>query len=58
MNSRALSILEITGLKDRIIYDDGSNLLPETLTVDYERVNPIIDEWRKKSENYIHESLK
>lgn len=58
MNSRALSILEITGLKDRIIYDDGSNLLPKTLTVDYDRVNPIIDEWRKKSENYIHESLK
>lgn len=48
MNSRALSILEITGLKDRIIYDDGSNLLPKTLTVDYDRVNPIIDEWRKK----------
>ena len=58
MNSRALSILEITGLKDRIIYDDGSNLLPKSLTVDYDRVNPIIDEWRKKSENYIHESLK
>lgn len=58
MNSRALSILEITGLKDRIIYDDGSNQLPKTLTVDYNRVNPIVDDWRKKSENYIRESLK
>lgn len=58
MNSRALSILEITGLKDRIIYDDGSNQLPKTLMVDYDRVNPIVDEWRIKSENYIHESLK
>lgn len=58
MNSRALSILEITDLKERIIYDDGSNQLPNSLYVDYDRVNPIIDEWRKKSENYIHESLK
>lgn len=58
MNSRALSILEITGLKERIIYDDGSNQLPHSLYVDFDRVNPIIDEWRKKSESYIHESLK
>lgn len=58
MNSRALSILEITGLKDRVIYDDGSNQQPKTLTVDYDRVNPIINDWRNKSVAYIHNSLK
>lgn len=58
MNSRALSILEITRLKERIIYDDGSNQLPKTLVVDYDKVNPIIEAWREKSINYIHESLK
>lgn len=58
MNSRALSILEITGLKNRLIYDDGSNQLPESLNVDYAKVNSIIDDWRKKSVDYIHNSLK
>lgn len=58
MNSRALSILKITGLESRIIYDNGVNQIPELLSIDYEKVNPIINEWRKRSINYIHHSLK
>ena len=58
MNSRALSILEITGLTDRIIYDDGKKLMPKTLRINYNKVNPIIEEWRSKSIDYIHDSLK
>ena len=58
MNSRALSILEITGLKDRIIYDDGKNRLPESLSVDYSKVNPVIEKWREKSTKYINDSLR
>lgn len=57
MNSRVLSILEITGLKNRIIYDDGKNMLPDSLTVDYEPVNNIIAEWREKSLSFITKSL-
>ena len=57
MNSRVMSILEITGLKDRIIYDDGKGRLPETLSVDYEPVNKIISEWREKSLSFIKKSL-
>jgi hypothetical protein len=57
MNSRVLSILEITGLTDRIIYDDGKNRMPESLTIDYAPVNKIINEWRDKSLRFIHNSL-
>ena len=57
MNSRVMSILEITGLKDRIIYDDGKGRLPDTLSVDYEPVNKIISEWREKSLSFIKKSL-
>lgn len=58
MNTRVMSILEITHLKDRIIYDDGSMSMPKTLTIDYEQVNPIIKEWRKKSIDFLTEALK
>lgn len=57
MNSRVLSILEITGLMDRIIYDDGKNRMPESLTIDYTPVNKIINDWRDKSLCFIHNSL-
>ena len=57
MNSRVLSILEITNLKDRIIYDNGKELKPHSLTVDYAPVNDIINAWRKKSIDYIHNSI-
>ena len=57
MNSRVLSILKIVKLESRIIYDDGSNKMPQSLDVDYSKVNQIIDTWRNKSVKYIQESL-
>ena len=57
MNSRALSILEITNLKDRIIYENNANLMPQSLSVDYDKVNNIIKEWRNISWNYIYSAL-
>ncbi len=57
MNSRVMSILEITGLKDRIIYDDGEKRLPSSLSIDYEPVNKVIEEWRNKSLSFIRKSL-
>lgn len=57
MNSRALSILKITRLENRLIYDNGENLLPNDLHVDYTKVNRIIEEWREKSLNYLNTVL-
>lgn len=57
MNSRVLSILEITNLKDRIIYDDGSKAIPQNLNIDYQEVNKTINKWRKKSEDFITTSI-
>lgn len=57
MNSRVLSILEITGLKNRIIYDDGSKTLPKNLVINYREVNEIINKWRKKSQDFITTSI-
>ena len=57
MNSRVLSILEITNLKERIIYDDGTNKMPKNLSIKYAPVNDIINEWRVKSRNFITSSL-
>lgn len=57
MNSRVLSILTITNLKNRIIYDDGSETEPESYFVDYVPVNKIINEWRQKSISFITSSL-
>ena len=57
MNSRVLSILEITDLKDRIIYDDGSKAIPQNLNIDYQEVNKTINKWRKKSEDFITTSI-
>lgn len=57
MNSRALSILKITRLENRLIYDNGENLLPNDLHVNYTKVNRIIEEWREKSLNYLNTVL-
>lgn len=58
INSRALSILNLTRLMDRMIYDDGSNKEPETLSVDFTLANGIINDYREKSIKFITESLK
>lgn len=55
-NTRVLSILEITHLKERIIYDD-SNALPSSLDINFSPVNSIIEEWRNKSLNFLINSL-
>ncbi len=56
MNSRVLSLLEITGLKNRIIYD-GTKKMPQSLTVDYSPVNKTLSEWRNKSLEFINNAL-
>ena len=57
MNSRVLSILEITRLTDRIIYDDGKDTLPKDLTINFKPVNQVIEQWRQKSIDFINKSL-
>lgn len=57
MNSRALSILKITGLESRLIYDNGEDLIPKNLRVDYAEVNRRINEWREKSLAFLDMAL-
>ena len=58
MNSRVLSILKITGLESRIAYDYQKVIdIPDNLSIDYDNVNHIIEDWRNKSTNYIIKSL-
>lgn len=53
INSRALSLLEMCKLTSRMIYDDGNNAFPKTLTVDFTEANYILSAWRKKSIDYL-----
>lgn len=53
INSRALSLLEMCKLTSRMIYDDGNNAFPKTLTVDFTETNYILSAWRKKSIDYL-----
>lgn len=53
INSRALSLLEMCKLSSRMIYDDGNNAFPKTLTVDFTEANDILATWRKKSIDYL-----
>lgn len=58
MNSRVLSILKITQLESRIVYDEISGLkYPTVLSIDFTLVNRILDEWRNKSINFLSRSL-
>lgn len=54
MNSRVLSILKITELEQRIIYDtfSGDNTILPTV-VDFTRSNQILKEWREKSLTFL-----
>ena len=36
-----------------MIYDDGNNAFPKTLTVDFTEANDILAAWRKKSVDYL-----
>lgn len=57
INSRALSILKLTGTESRLIYDDGTNKEPISLDVDFESINIIIDDNRVKSLNFLKDNL-
>lgn len=58
MNSRVLSILKITNLEERIVYDTKDDCERErTLELDFEPVNNIINQWREKSLLFISQCL-
>lgn len=57
INSRALSILKLTGTESRLIYDYGENKEPDTLNIDFAPINKIIEANREKSLNFIKENL-
>ena len=54
MNSRVLSILKITELESRIVYDNIDGIeIPTILDIDFKPVNAIIEKWRSKSLNFL-----
>ena len=57
LNSRVLSILELTNTMDRLIYDVGDNCEPNKLEMDYNPINKIINEWRDKSLSFINKEI-
>ena len=57
MNSRALSILELTNTMDRLIFDNGDNREPDRLDVDFTPVNAIINDWRANSLFFINKEI-
>ena len=58
MNSRVLSILKITNLESRIVYDTLEGKISSIpTTVDFTKSNNILDEWRKKSLNFLISSI-
>lgn len=57
INSRALSILKLTGTESRLIYDDGSNKAPDTLNLDFAPINKVIERERKSSLEFLISSL-
>lgn len=57
LNSRALSLLRLSDTMDRLIYDDGSNKEPMSLHMDFSSINKTIDDWRKKSFDFIETEI-
>lgn len=58
LNSRVNTILSLLNLKDRIILNDVHTLPEFNLNIDYSRINPILDVWRKKSFDFLINSIK
>ena len=59
MNSRVLSILKITNLEHRIVYDTlEGDLHPKSIDVDFKECNNILGEWKQKSLNFLLNALK
>ena len=57
INSRALSILKLTKMEDRLIYDDGTNSFPDKLDVDFSVANREIERLRKESLCFLQSNL-
>lgn len=58
MNSRVLSILKITGLESRIVYDNSESIeTPVIFNVDFTPVNVILEKWRTKSLNFLQSAI-
>lgn len=57
INSRALSILKLTGTESRLIYDDGSNKEPDVLNIDFNPINTKIEDLRKISLGFLEKNL-
>lgn len=58
MNSRVLSILKITNLEDRMIYDTlNGDYKPISTTVDFVNANQILNKWKEKSLNFLSQAL-
>lgn len=57
INSRALSILKLTGTESRLIYDDGNNKEPNSLKIDFNPINSIIESLRKSSLDFLEKNL-
>lgn len=59
LNSRVLSILKITNLESRIVYDTlTGDLFPKSISVDFTECNQILREWKSKSLKFLQEALK
>lgn len=58
MNSRVLSILKITNLESRIVYDtfEGNDIQIST-KVDFTNSNKILEEWRRKSLDFLIKAI-
>lgn len=58
LNSRVLSILKITNLDSRIVYDTlTGDLFPKSISVDFTECNQILREWKDKSMKFLQEAL-
>ena len=58
MNTRVMSILRDLNLESRILMDKGKLQAPVTLTIDYEIVNQMVNNWRKRSIDFLLNALK
>lgn len=56
LNSRVDTILTRFNLKDRIYYDDNSKEMPSS-SIDYEKINDRLEEWRQMSLDFLTSSL-
>lgn len=57
MNTRVLSILKATKLEGRILLDDGNDRVPDSLEIDYDKVNSKIKDWKDRSKVFLNTAL-